>query len=73
MIQTVFFYRELFSENFLQTENPRNIIPVRPKNEFNPENLYYSDEKKNGSVLQKIQMIKTFFQKKTLEVRLLNL
>lgn len=43
MIQTVFFYRELFSENFLQTENPKNIIPVRPKNEFNPENIYYSD------------------------------
>lgn len=46
MIQTEYFYRELFSENFLHTENPKVVIPVRPKNEFNSGNLYYSEEKK---------------------------
>lgn len=46
MIQTEYFYRELFSENFLHTENPKVVIPVRPKNEFNLANLYYSEEKK---------------------------
>ena len=46
MIQIEYFYRELFSENFLHTENPKVVIPVRPKNEFNSGNLYYSEEKK---------------------------
>ena len=46
MIQTAYFYRELLSEKFLQTENPKTIIPVRLKNDFNPEHLYYSENKK---------------------------
>lgn len=46
MIQTAYFYRELLSEKFLQIENPKTIIPVRLKNDFNPEHFYYSENKK---------------------------
>lgn len=46
MLETVYFYRDLITSDFVKTECEKKIIPVWPKNQYNNSNYVYDEGEK---------------------------
>ena len=46
MQETIYFYRDLYSSDFIKTDREKKIIPVWKKNKYNDSNYIYDESEK---------------------------
>ncbi|MGN0722403.1 MAG: hypothetical protein ACI4LT_00175 [Treponema sp.] len=46
MQETIYFYRDLYSSDFIKTDRKKKIIPVWKKNQYNDSNYIYDESEK---------------------------
>ena len=47
MQETIYFYRDLYSSDFIKTDREKKIIPVWKKNQYNDLNYIYDESEKD--------------------------
>ena len=54
MQETIYFYRDLISSDFIKTDNEKKIIPVWPKNPYNNSNYVYDENEKKWKMAESL-------------------
>ncbi len=54
MQETIYFYRDLNSSDFIKTDNEKKIIPVWPKNQYNNSNYIYDEREKRWNAVESL-------------------
>ena len=54
MQETIYFYRDLYSSDFIKTDREKKIIPVWKKNQYNDSNYIYDESEKKWKAAESI-------------------
>ena len=54
MQETIYFYRDLNSSDFIKADREKKIIPVWPKNQYNDSNYIYDESEKKWKAAESI-------------------
>ena len=54
MQETIYFYRDLYSSDFIKTDRKKKIIPVWKKNQYNDLNYIYDESEKKWKAAESI-------------------
>ena len=54
MQETIYFYRDLYSSDFIKTDREKKIIPVWKKNQYNDLNYIYDESEKKWKAAESI-------------------
>ena len=48
MVEKTYFYRKLYGSDFVKSDSEKTIIPVRLKNQFISDSIFFDSEKMSG-------------------------